>query len=180
MVNKASKTPKSTHVAASRHNTSKSTAHQRKSVSSAKIHRTKSRTFFLRPRTLTQKIIIAVISIALLSVVAACLCGWLFKPERTVKSQINALATNYYESYFYPQIAKNTSDIDGTLQAYTDTGFSEVSLLQLMAADPTATTNTFTLTLKYCDSDATTVTFYPDPPYTKTSYRAEFHYSCSF
>lgn len=127
--------------------------------------------------TVAQKIIIGVISLAIVTVAAALIMAWVLAPERMIERQITDLTNNYYREYFYPEIEKNASDLETTMKKYEETGFTEVSLLQLMAED---SDGEFEKLLEYCDEDDTTVVFYPVAPYGEGDYKVEYRYSCSF
>lgn len=129
------------------------------------------------------KIMLILIAIATVLVIFSTLFAIFFNPERQVKSKIDALASNYYENIFYQNIqnSKNFSgNIEETLQKYQATGFSSVSLNQLILENSLQNTDTANYLLKYCDLNQTLIKIFPDPPYTQTSYHIEYTYSCEF
>lgn len=117
-------------------------------------------------------VILSMIVIVIISVV----CLVVFNPERQVKSKINSLAATYYEDYFYPKITKDPATV---LKKYENTGLSQVTLRQLLF-DPSGSTKKSGYILAHCDENKTYVKYYPEPPYSKTSYRTEINYSCDF
>ncbi|MBR3249011.1 hypothetical protein IKF89_03225 [Candidatus Saccharibacteria bacterium] len=124
-----------------------------------------------------------VIVIAAILVFIAVICSVLLNPERQVKLKFEALATNYYENIFYTNLI-NSKNFSGSpqksLEKYTETGLSPMTLRQLILHDADATKDTADYLLKYCDENETRVTFYPEPSYSKTAYHAEYTYSCNF
>ncbi len=105
--------------------------------------------------------------------------------EEIAISQLNQLASNYYEQYFYDKFANSANfqsleDVDAAMDKYVRTGFSRVTLRQLAIYDHASTKPISNLPLKYCDEESTFVIFYPEPPFERTSYHTEFTYSCAF
>ena len=144
-----------------------------------KTHSAKSRFLSIRHKTPIQKLTLAVIILAIFTVIIAVICALIFDTERAVKSTISSLATDYYENYFYENISTGNKDMTKTMEKFADTGFSKVTLRQLLLYNQ-QNSNYKDLLLKHCDENTTSVTFYPESPYSKTSYRTEYSYSCSF
>lgn len=139
----------------------------------------KSRFLSIRRQTPIQKITLTVIILAILTVIIAVICSLAFDTERTVKSAISSLSTDYYENYFYENISTGNKDMSKVMAKYTETGFAKVTLRQLLLYNQQNSSRK-DLLLKHCDENNTSVTFYPEPPYSKASYRTEYSYSCSF
>ena len=127
--------------------------------------------------------IIVVIIIAML-VVAASVAIQLFNtPERSVKSKMDSIASDYYENYFYKKIINNISDKNArkiAMEKYRTTGFSRVYFRQLFLYDNEKYVNDAPLVKQYCDENASFVVFYPESPYGQNDYRVDIHYSCEF
>ncbi len=122
--------------------------------------------------------IIVVIIIAMLVVAAAIAIQLFNTPERSVKSKIENIASDYYENYFYKKIVKNgTTDVIGK---YKETGFARVYFRQFLLYDNEKYASEAPLIKKYCDENSSFVIFYPDPPYGQTNYHVEYNYSCEF
>lgn len=158
---------------------------RRHAVSSSSLHQPRTRFAIFHPSTIAGKIIFATIVIAILAVIVALVCSILFTPERITKSYLDTLASDYYEQYYYEQFSnsdrfKSLTDLNSVMSKYTESGFANTSLRQLILRDATATKPLADYILKYCDEQSTYVTFYPEPPYDRTSYHAEFTYSCDF
>ena len=106
-------------------------------------------------------------------------------PEETTLSQLNQLASNYYEQYFYDKFAnseafKSLANVDSAMDKYIKTGVPRVTLRQLVIYNQSATKPLSNQVLKYCDEESTFVIFYPESPFERTSYHTEFTYSCAF
>lgn len=154
--------------------------HTKKTRSSLRSHLTKGdhRVFVI-----SRKVIIAVILVAMLAVILALLTSILNNPESLVTHKIESITADYYENYFYPRIEtygttdKTLSDI---LSRYTETGFSRVTLRQLLLFDSERYASSADFLTKYCDPETTYVRIYPEEPFTKSDYRTEYHYTCTF
>lgn len=124
-----------------------------------------------------------VIVIAAILVFITVICSVLLNPERQVKLKFEALATNYYENIFYADLLKSdnfSGNPQKSLEKYNQTGLAPITLRQLILHDDAATKDTADYLLKYCDENETYVKFFPEPSYSKTSYRIEYTYSCNF
>lgn len=131
------------------------------------------------------KIIIVIIVIAIFLVFLALLLALIFKPENQVKLKISNLSSSYYENFLYkesvnPEGAPSIEQPNSDLIRYTEQGFAPVLLRQLIFQDHEELTSDDYYILEYCDENNTYVQFYPEAPYTKTSYRTETTYSCNF
>ena len=156
----------------------------------AKKPRSRSEFGIKKPRTpvsaytyavTARNVILTVIVITTFIVCATILLTFFLDPARQVESKINSLATNYYEKVFYEDLnINNPNDAATALEKYQTTGLSTVTLRQLLLSDVGKNTNDADYLLKYCDAEATRVKFYPDPPFTRTSYHIEYTYSCNF
>ena len=132
-----------------------------------------------------QKTILIVIAIASITVAFGIIYVIFFNSEKMVKSQISALATDYYENYFYQKLQnseqfKQLQDPATALEKYHTDGLSPVTLNDLLLYDNQKNIKYSEYLTKYCDENATVVKFYMDPPYDRTSYHTEITYSCNF
>ena len=129
-----------------------------------------------------RKFLIVLIPCIAIILAIAIACTFIFNPERQAKSELEALARNYYENIIYQNML-NSDNFSGdpakTLEEYTDKGLSLVKLRQLILLNEDSNINTSHV-LEYCDKEQTLVKYYPEPPFEKTSYRIEFDYSCNF
>ena len=66
------------------------------------------------------------------------------------------------------------------MEKYHIGALNTLSLRDLLSYDDKKNGEYVDYLTKYCDKDATTVRIFPDPPYERTTYHAEFTYSCNF
>ena len=138
--------------------------------------------------SLVQKIILSIILTVALSVITFSVYAIIhFRPTDTitlVKSYISSMSTDYYENYYFPSLESSihdhgNSDISEVLSRYTDTGFSRVPLRQIISHVDYDEAALSQITER-CDTKSTFVHFFPDPPFTSTSYHVDYEYSCNF
>ena len=140
-----------------------------------KLLKKSQRTFHLTARKLTLMIIV----VAVLTVGLALLLGAIFNPEATTKREIEAMARDYYETYYYENFKVSEDDV-AVFSEYTESGFAKTTLRQLLLFDGGRYKSAYERLTNYCDENATTVLFYPVEPYGAKNYRAEYNYSCNF
>jgi len=119
--------------------------------------------------------ILTVILFLMLIVTGFTIFSFIATPEFLVKREIENIATDYYENYFYPSIP-NPSGLDSYLQS----GFARVNLRQLLLYDNRKHYASMEYLSSYCDLDKTQIKVYPEKPFEKKSYRVEYTYSCKF
>ena len=129
-----------------------------------------------------RKYLLILIPCLAIIIALAIACTFIFSPERQSKSELEALARNYYENIFYQNMLDSneySGDPAKSLEKYKDSGLTSVSLRQLILLneDKNVSTN---YVLEYCDQKQTSVEFYPEPPFERTSYHVEYTYSCNF
>lgn len=131
--------------------------------------------------SLIQKMIIGIIIATSTIIIAALIILFFSNPERNVKNQISSLASDYYENYLYEKTisANKNTDPSEIFGDYEKSGLSTVYLRQLLYYK-THDKKIIDFLKEYCDENHTSVKFYPEPPYSKNSYRADFTYSCEF
>ena len=124
---------------------------------------------------IARRLILAVIALAMLVVALVFLFASFMQPEKVVTTKIEGITADYYENYFYDRI-KDYSN----LGSYTESGFSRVTLRQLLLFDSERYANDASLLSKYCDTEATYVRIYPEEPFSKQDYHVDYHYACTF
>ena len=127
-----------------------------------------------------KKIIITVITLVALAVVITLIHVWNFDTKYQVEAKIADLTTVYYEDYFYPNIFSGNVNMSDVLGEFKDSGLTPVSLRQLILSNPSVSSSEAKFIRDYCDENSTSVQFFPEPPYEKDSYHAEFTYSCKY
>ena len=168
---------------------SKKTA--RVKTSSAKIHN--SKTYFSRRSRInkrnqriflfSKRTVIFIIILAMIAVASVIIISSLSTPESITKHKIESITADYYENYFYPRIEENgTPDktLSEILSNYTETGFSRVTLNQLLSFDSGRYADSAAMLSKYCDINSTYVKIFPDSPFSKSDYHVDYHYACTF
>ena len=151
--------------------------HTKISTSRNTRNQQKSRRIF----TVAKRSILTVIVLAMLVVVLALLLMFFLKPERLVKSKIEAMSADYYENYFYPNVTKdNSASLEEIMKRYEIPGFAMVSLRQLLLYDNEKNADAAKTLTTYCDENTTYIQIFPEAPYGKTNYHINYHYSCTF
>jgi len=133
--------------------------------------------------TKPQLIIIIVIILCMLSVITAVIYNLFSKPENIVKAKISEISSDYYENYLYKNFnfeKYSSEDFANFMQKYENVGLTTTTLRQLLLYDHQKNADVAPLLEKYCDENTTFIKFYPEQPYSKTSYRVEYTYSCEF
>ena len=128
-------------------------------------------------------IIIAVIILAMMAVILTILLSSLQDPERIIEGKIEEISKDYYENYFYNQIGRyNTAgdSVEDIVSKYSDTGFSRVTLNQLLYYDNSRHASLRPILTEYCDLENTYIKIYPYAPYGRTDYSIDYHYSCAY
>ena len=126
-------------------------------------------------------ITISIILLAGLMVVLATLTSFFFTPENTIKREVESLARDYYENIIYKNIAdKNASNLPEVLGKYSESGFSRVTLRQLLLINAESHPDAAATITAYCNEDSSYVVIFPDAPYGQADYHIDYHYSCKF
>lgn len=127
-----------------------------------------------------RKLILGIVIINVIIVAAAVIAYFKFVPKYHVPAVIDDIAAKYYENVFYENLItsdKYSGDPDVALNRYTDHGFTPITLRQLILQTK-SDDSTKSYLEKYCDTDTTSVVFYPDSPYTRSSYHFKVDSSC--
>ena len=129
----------------------------------------------------TKNIILIVIVLAILTVAFTTFFIFILKPENVIKKTIPAIATDYYENYFYPEITKdNVNSLSNIFSKYTDTGFSPITFRQLLFYNNKYPSDTINTIVNHCDLRNSYIQIYPTPPFGKFDYHIDYHYTCQF
>lgn len=131
----------------------------------------------------TQKVIIVVIILAVFVTLVSLAVSIFLSPERLTKSRIEGLASDYYENYLYETMVnsdKNDGNLEAAMSKYTETGFTMITLRQLILRDPAKSADFDESLRENCDIERTTVKFYPKAPFSRKDYRADYRYVCNF
>lgn len=131
-----------------------------------------------------QILVLSIICIAVLTVTFFTVFTLSNRPTPIdAESEISTLASNYYETYYFPKLessilSHSDSSLSDVLSNYTSTGFSKVPLRQILAHASSSPAITDYIS-QHCDTNATLIHYFPDPPFTATSYHVKYSYSCN-
>lgn len=106
-----------------------------------------------------------------------------FSPEAVAKRKFEFLATEYYETYYYPKFieAMDESVFADKMEIFSTTGLQPVPLRQLLLyqnAKNSSYKKYFDNSEYSCDKNKTQAKFYPVSPYGATDYTVEYTYVC--
>ena len=164
---------------------------KRSRVSGAKVHGRRAKSsghFGLSDRdrrifAISRWVILGIVVVSMLLVGIAMLVSFMNNTEAIVTNKIEAIPADYYENYFYPRIEKYSTE-DKTLAdmmtPYTETGFSKVTLRQLLLFDSERYSSSADYLTEHCSSESTYVKIYPEEPFGRSNYHVEYHYACTF
>ena len=133
---------------------------------------------------LTQILILGIICISVITVTIFTIFTLSHRPKSIdIESEISTLASNYYETYYFPKLESSilnhsNSTLPEVLSNYTSTGFSKVPLRQILA-HTSPSPNILNYISQHCDTDTTLIHYFPEPPFTSTSYYTKYSYSCN-
>ncbi|MDO4741897.1 MAG: hypothetical protein Q4A79_00765 [Candidatus Saccharibacteria bacterium] len=132
--------------------------------------------------TLSKRMTILIIFLSVILVLLTLLIVLLSNPKRNIKSEIEKIATNYYETYLYSKTVAPLKSFDpnNLLSTYEKSGLTRIPLRQLLLFDDNYSKESIELISKYCDADNTFAKIFPTPPYNSTDYRVEYSYTCNF
>ncbi len=162
------------------------TKHSTKPVRSRKTHKSskKSKEININARST----IITVIVAAMAVVVFATFIYSILTPENYVKTNVENIAKDYYENYFYDSVVvtnrigtiAETKSIDDIMTPYTEKGLPTINLEQLLLYDNQKYASLTSTLAKYCNLKSTTIKFYPESPFDSSNYHFDVNYSCDF
>ena len=133
-----------------------------------------------KPLSSIQILIISIIAFLFVLIIGYIIFSLLSTTENITKSKFEKLASTYYENYLYEEVSNKNSDPAKALEEYSDVGLSTVYLRQILYYEGQTDTEAVEYLSEHCDENNTSVKFYPESPYKKTSYHAEYSYSCDF
>jgi hypothetical protein len=169
----------------------KSKAVKRSRISGSKVHvkRAKSSGHLglsdrdRRIFAISRWVILGVVIIAMLIVGLVMLFSFLNNTEAIVTGKIENITADYYENYFYPRIEKYSAEgkeLADVMAPYAETGFSKVTLRQLLLFDSERYSASADYLTEHCSPESTYVKIYPEEPFGKLNYHVEYHYACTF
>ena len=122
-----------------------------------------------------------VIACTLCIVISLC-ANAAFDPARDAKTALEKLADDYYIEYLYPHtLGSQINNPAPTLEAYRQMGLPIIRLRQLLTHN-SAKLNDYAskISSKYvkCDTNRTSIRFFPKEPYGPRDYEVTFQLSC--
>lgn len=127
-----------------------------------------------------KNIIIAFIVIIIIAVLTGIIVSLNFNHKAVAERELNSIAHDYYESYYYEKFLQNGAATK-SLEQYSQSGTPAVYLRQLLHFDNDRHADSakiFNQPDFTCDTNKTSVKFFPVYPYGKTDYTIKFSYSC--
>lgn len=129
----------------------------------------------------SEKSLLFIISVSACAVIAAFIFEISWDPVRDTEKLIARLADDYYTEYLYPSTLRNQFDNpEQILSTYAAIGLPDVRLRQLLIHNDAKEANQLLSNQYYfCDTNRTTLRYYPTAPYGPRDYRIEYKYSCT-
>ena len=130
-----------------------------------------------------RRIVFALIIICLITVLGSLGASWYFAPEKVARREIERIARDYYENYFYDNFFAELvgEERETEFKKYTERGFSPTYLRQLLNYDDGKHADSakyFNDPSYTCDTNSTSVTFYPYPPFSEDNYTMKIKMDC--
>lgn len=127
-------------------------------------------------------IAIILICVAVVTVAVAVAARIFFSPENLAKRELEKIAKDYYENYYYEGfVLRDGEDPYVRAKEIQEVGTASVELSQLLLFDNErhAESGKYFSQKNYtCSKKTTTVKFYPVAPYGKTDYKVVYKYDC--
>ena len=102
-------------------------------------------------------------------------------PEEMAESELTELADDYYITYLYPTLLGDvfTANPEEKLQDYVELGTPTTYLRQILHFDNDKNmTSAVIFENVACDTNSTSVRFYPVAPFGPRDYTVRFHWNC--
>ena len=130
----------------------------------------------------SRKTSLVVIFVSIFAVTIALLVSLFNTSDRDIKGRIESMAREYYETYYYDHFTSSipAENISSILSKYSERGFAEVKLRQILLYNNGKNAAAADEIGKYCDLNNTSIKFIPDEPFGSTNYHIEYNYSCNF
>ena len=131
-----------------------------------------------------KRIVIGIVFICLVVVIGATVASWYFSPDKVARREIERIARDYYENYFYNNFFAELTgeDRQTEFEKYVKRGFAPTYLRQLLNYDDgkhQASAGYFSDPNYTCDTNATNVIFYPYQPFGEENYTMKIEMVCA-
>lgn len=129
-----------------------------------------------------RKLALVIIAISTVAIIGSLVTNVYLEPERLALKELQFIARDYYENYFYQNYLNEHTyedglDIEEAFSAYTAKGFPAVRLRQLLLYDGgkyAASRAYFEAERFTCDENLTSVTYVPYAPFGRTDYTVSY------
>ena len=128
------------------------------------------------------RILITIVVVLLMIIVGAETFAKLyFTTERNVMGKLNFLADTYYREYYYDRFSSTiVGDRNAAFEKYSEYGFAPVYLRQLLSFNSGKYADYRKFFEGHCDTNTTTVYYYPRAPYGKNDFETKLVHTCKF
>ena len=108
----------------------------------------------------------------------------IFDPKKLAENELQRLAKDYYENYYYDVFTQKIPEGDFNLAftTYSEYGFPKTYLRELLLFDDgrNATSRAYFDGQYYCNTNQTAIQIIPYPPYGRTDYEVKYTYDCEY
>lgn len=105
-------------------------------------------------------------------------------PKKMAENELQALAKDYYENYYYDTFTENLPEEDYLVAftTYSEYGFPKVYLRELLLFDDAkhADSRAYFEGQYLCNTNRTGVVFVPHAPFGRTDYEVKYTYDCEW
>lgn len=125
--------------------------------------------------------LIMVVIASTLLIVASLVISIVLDPGRRARVTLERLSSEYYSDYLYSRLIGTNASAEDALKSYSESGIPTIYLRQILWYDGGKNRDrieVFANERLVCDTNGTSVKFYPEPPYGKNDFRAEYQWSC--
>lgn len=107
-----------------------------------------------------------------------------FDPKKLAEDELQRLAKDYYENYYYDVFTQKIpeSDYELAFTTYSEYGFPKTYLRELLLFDDgrNAKSRAYFDGQYYCNTNQTAIQIIPYPPYGRTDYEVKYTYDCEY
>ncbi|MBO7720505.1 hypothetical protein J6S35_02630 [Candidatus Saccharibacteria bacterium] len=107
-----------------------------------------------------------------------------FDPKKLAEDELQRLAKDYYENYYYDVFTQKIPESDYALAftTYSEYGFPKTYLRELLLFDDgrNAKSRAYFDGQYYCNTNQTAIQIIPYPPYGRTDYEVKYTYDCEY
>lgn len=123
--------------------------------------------------------LLGIVAVSTLTIIGA-LCTWLIDtPQEKAEKQMASLADDYYTEYLYPRLLGMMTQPVESLAEYAETGAPTTYLRQLLHYNNDSHRELEPVFEKVaCDTNATSVKYYPVEPYGPRDYEVKTTWRC--